>query len=309
MSEKRLTRVGIVGIGGIAKKAYLPVLCNLPGIEIVPCTRNIETLKEVMGKYHLSSGMTDLNELIAEKPDMIFLCSATEAHFEQASRIIEAGIPVHIDKPVTLSYQETKTLYDLALQHKTRVMVGFNRRYVPAVKAMAKQGIPDLIVLQKNRIIPEGDDVRHMVFDDYIHVIDTCLYLLGEPLVKIEARGTLKNGKQTMAVVHYHSAHSQAIGIMNYDNGCFEEVLEVMRHGEKKIVRSLETLEVFSEDVRQIKTSSTWQPTLNKRGFEDMITHFIDAIIKKTPFDFPFEVSLRSHEVAEEIVQQIQNQL
>lgn len=309
MSESGLTRIGIVGIGGIAKKAYLPVLCVLPGIEVIPCTRNADTVKEVMAKYHLRSGMTDLMELIAEKPDMIFLCSATEAHFEQAKLIIEAGIPLHIDKPVTLSYDETKALVDLATQYKTRVMVGFNRRYVPFVKAIAEQGSPDLIILQKNRVIPKGDEIRHMVFDDYIHVIDTCLYLLGEPLTSMEARGTMKNGKQTMLMVHYHSAHSQAIGIMNYDNGVTEEVLEVMRHGEKKIVRSLETVEVFTEDVHHTKTVSTWQPTLNKRGFEDMITHFISAVKNNTPFDFPFEVSLTSHEVAEKIVHVLESQL
>lgn len=305
MSEPRLVKVGIVGIGGIAKKAYLPVLCALPDIEVIPCTRKAETVKEVMAQYHLRTGMTDLDELIAEKPDMIFLCSATEAHYEQAVKIIEAKIPLHIDKPVTLSYDETKALVDLAKRHKTRVMVGFNRRYVPMVKAIAQQGTPDLIVLQKNRIIPQGDEIRHMVFDDYIHVIDTCLYLLNEPCLKVEARSTMKDGKQTMVVVHYHGEHAQALGIMNYDNGVVEEVLEVMRHGEKKIVRSLETLEVMSGDVHQVKTTSTWEPTLHKRGFEDMIVHFITSIKNGTPFDFPFEVSLRSHEVAEEIVRQL----
>jgi virulence factor len=305
MNEPRLTKVGIVGIGGIAKKAYLPILCNLPGIEVIPCTRKAETVKDVMAQYHLRTGMTDLDELIAEKPDMIFLCSATEAHFEQAQKIIEAKIPLHIDKPVTLSYDETKALVDLAKKHQTRVMVGFNRRYVPFVKAIAQQGTPDLIVLQKNRIIPQGDEIRHMIFDDYIHVIDTCLYLLNEPCVKVETRSTMKDGKQTMVVVHYHGEHAQALGIMNYDNGIVEEVLEVMRHGEKKIVRSMETLEVMSGDVHQVKTASTWEPTLHKRGFEAMIVHFITSVQNGTPFDFPFEVSLRSHEVAEEIVNQL----
>ena len=309
MNETKLIRVGIVGIGGIAKKAYLPILCQLPGIELIPCTRNPETVKEIMAQYHLRTGMTDLNELIKEKPDMIFLCSATSAHFEQAKAIIEAGIPLHIDKPVTLNFKETRSLVELAHRYKTRVMVGFNRRYVPTVKEIASQGIPDLIIHQKNRMHPLGDEIRHMIFDDYIHVIDTCLYLLGEPLVSLDAKGTFKNGKQTMVVVNYYSAHSHAIGIMNYANGVVEEILEVMRQGEKKIVRQMESLEYYREDKMIIKTHSTWQPTLNKRGFEDMITHFIYSVVNKTPFDFPFEVSLESHRVAEEIVNQCESQL
>ncbi len=309
MSESRLTKVGIVGIGGIAKKAYLPVLCNLEGVEIIPCTRNANTVKEVMAQYHLRSGMTDLKELIAEKPDMIFLCSATEAHFEQAKLIIEAKIPLHIDKPVTLSYQETKALAELAKQNNTRVMVGFNRRHIAFVKEIVEQGIPDLIFFQKNRIIPQGDEVRHFIFDDYIHVIDTCLYLLGEPLVKVDAKGTFKNGKLTMVVTQFHGAHALAIGVTNYDNGTVEEILEVMRPGEKKRILQMDVLETYSEDVMRIKTRSAWQPTLNKRGFEAMITHFISAVQNDSPFDFPFEVSLKSHEVAETIVQQLESQL
>ncbi len=306
MSEKRLSKVGIVGIGGIAKKAYLPVLGALPGIDLIPCSRNPETVKEVMDMYNLRTGLTDLKELIKEKPDMIFLCSATEAHFEQAKLIIEARIPLHIDKPVTLSYAETKALVDLAKQYKTRVMVGFNRRYIPFVKEIAKQGSPDLIFFQKNRIIPQGDEIRHFIFDDYIHVIDTCLYLLQEPLVSIEARGTFKQGQLTMAVVHYFGKHAHAIGITNYDNGVAEEILEVMRPGEKKRVLQMESLETYQDDVMKVKTRSAWQPTLNKRGFEDMITHFISSIQNETPFDFPFEVSLKSHEVAEDIVRQLE---
>ena len=309
MSEQALTKVGIVGIGAIAKKAYLPVLCALPGIEVIPCTRNTETLKETMAKYHLNYGMTDLKELIAEKPAMIFLCSATEAHYEQAKLIIQAGIALHIDKPVTLSLQETRDLVEMAQKYKTRVMVGFNRRYVPFVRDIVNQGVPELVLFQKNRIIPQGDEVRHFIFDDYIHVIDTCLYLLQEPAVSIQARGTFKNGKLTMVVTHFHGQHAHAIGISNYDNGVAEEILEVMRPGEKKRILQMESLETYSADVLQIKTHSAWQPTLNKRGFEDMVSHFISAVKNNTPFDFPFEVSLTSHEAAEEIVKQLESQL
>jgi virulence factor len=113
----------------------------------------------------------------------------------------------------------------------------------------------------------------------------------------------------TMVVVNYTSDHSHAIGLTNYDNGVTEEILEVMRHGEKKRILQMESLEVYKEDILQIKTRSAWQATLNKRGFEDMIKHFVSSVQNKTPFDFPFEVGLKSHEVAETIVSQLESQL
>lgn len=33
-------RIGIIGLGDIAQKAYLPVLSKKEGIELVLCTRN-----------------------------------------------------------------------------------------------------------------------------------------------------------------------------------------------------------------------------------------------------------------------------
>ena len=77
-------RIGIVGIGDIAKKAYLPVLSNMRDIQIVPCTRNQETLDNVMSMYHLSEGYTDLDDLIKCGVDAIYVTSKTEVHYEMA---------------------------------------------------------------------------------------------------------------------------------------------------------------------------------------------------------------------------------
>ncbi|MEF1307816.1 gfo/Idh/MocA family oxidoreductase, partial [Vibrio owensii] len=33
-------KIGIIGLGDIAQKAYLPVITQLPNVELVFCTRN-----------------------------------------------------------------------------------------------------------------------------------------------------------------------------------------------------------------------------------------------------------------------------
>lgn len=38
-------RIGIIGIGDICKKAYLPVLTAMANIELVLCTRNTKTIE------------------------------------------------------------------------------------------------------------------------------------------------------------------------------------------------------------------------------------------------------------------------
>ena len=46
-------KIGIVGIGDICRKAYLPVISAHRGIELVLCTRNRETLAEVSEQYRI----------------------------------------------------------------------------------------------------------------------------------------------------------------------------------------------------------------------------------------------------------------
>lgn len=304
--EERIMKVGVIGIGGIAQKAYLPILCALPNVEVLACTRNVETLKKVMSMYRLNHGMTEVSELLAMKPDAIFVCSATEAHLEHALAILEAGIPLHLDKPATLDEASTRQIVELAQQKNVPLMIGFNRRFVPSVAKIKALGTPDLILHQKNRMIPQGDTIRHLVFDDYIHVVDTCRFLLGEPVIRVDARGTFNGDRLTQVVTHFHSEHSQAIGIMNYNNGAFEEIIEVMRAGEKWVVRQLDSVEHIHHDTQHIVTRSSWEPTLTKRGFEAMITHFLNGVRTGTPFDPSPQDSLETHRVCERIVEQLE---
>lgn len=43
-----------------------------------------------------------------------------------------------MDKPLTEDYTSTKALYDLAKDHKTFLMAGFNRRFAPRIMEMKK---------------------------------------------------------------------------------------------------------------------------------------------------------------------------
>ena len=46
-------RIGIIGLGNICEKAYLPVITAIEGIEIVFCTRNKERLNSLSKKYRI----------------------------------------------------------------------------------------------------------------------------------------------------------------------------------------------------------------------------------------------------------------
>lgn len=52
-------KIGIIGLGDIAQKAYLPVITQLPNIELVFCTRNANALESLAKQYRISETCQD----------------------------------------------------------------------------------------------------------------------------------------------------------------------------------------------------------------------------------------------------------
>jgi virulence factor len=133
-------RVGIIGLGDIAKKAYLPVLSEKEDIELVLCTRNSVTLNNLAKKYRIKEKYNTLEELIRSGIDAAFISTATDAHFEVAEKILKHDINLYIDKPISMNYEETKKIVEMAKESGKIAMVGFNRRFIPIVKELKKKG-------------------------------------------------------------------------------------------------------------------------------------------------------------------------
>lgn len=62
-------RVAIIGIGAIAKKAYLPILSVMKDVELLISTRNKEVLEEVSNKYKIDRAYNKIENLLKEDID------------------------------------------------------------------------------------------------------------------------------------------------------------------------------------------------------------------------------------------------
>lgn len=299
-------RIGIVGIGDIAKKAYLPVLANRADVDLLLCTRNAEVLKSTLDQYHLNTGFTELEDLIAMKPDAIFVTAATQAHYALSMQVLEAGIPLHLDKPMSLNYEESEALVRKAREKNVLLMVGFNRRYVPYVRKVHDMGVPDLVLYQKNRHL-YPDTVRRFIVEDFVHVVDTTRYLLQDEVVDVRVRTKMEGDKLVHVIAELMTASNTGLCIMNYANGCTEEIIEVSHSHKKSIVRNLVTYEVFDQGAYMTEMPNDWMPTLKKRGFYDMTQAFIEALRDQGPSPVDPEDSLKTHAICEKIVHLIEN--
>lgn len=270
-------KIGMIGIGDIAQKAYLPILGTRQDIELSICSRNQQIVEQVGQLYRIERRFTTVQELVDSGIDAAFVHAATEAHPAIARELIQAGIHVCVDKPVAYTLQETEELVGMAQSRGVQLMVGFNRRFAPLYR-QAHEEIPhpDTILLQKNRVQPLSD-VRKTIFDDFIHVVDTLLFYLGE-VEEITFRTKVVNGLLHSIVLQLANEQTTGIGMMNRHTGVNEEIVEVMGHEKKIEVHNLNQARFFTANQEQHRKFDDWAPVLYRRGFVEMIEHFIQCV-------------------------------
>lgn len=298
-------KIGIIGLGNIAQKAYLPVILNKKEITPVLCTRNPETLKSLSEKYRVEESVQSVDELLKHELDAAFVHSSTESHFGIVEKLIKSNIPVFVDKPLSYSYSKAEELVSLAEKKGVCLFTGFNRRFAPMYSSLKSQDTPGITIMQKNRVmLPE--DTRRFIFDDFIHVVDTIRFLSPELSRDISVDHYMKDGKLLHVSVRFSAENYTAIGIMNHDSGITEEVLEVMKEGQKHVVKNLTTKTLFSNNEEKKIKFNDWNTVLFRRGFEEMIRHFLEVVRNKEFSRVPPPDSLLTHWYCEEIVRKIE---
>ncbi|MFH9469207.1 Gfo/Idh/MocA family protein [Streptomyces clavifer] len=270
-------KVGCIGLGDIAQKAYLPVLTTLPGVELHLQTRTPATLTAVAGTHRIPERQchTDLDSLLAQGLDAAFVHAPTSAHPEIAGRLLEAGVPTYIDKPLAYELAESERLVALAEEHGTGLAVGFNRRLAPSYAQCAEHP-RELILMQKNRVgLPE--DPRTMVLDDFIHVVDTLRFLVPGPVSGAVVRARIEDGLMHHVVLQLSGDGFTAIGMMNRLNGSTEEILEVSGQDSKRQVLNLSDV-VDHKGQPTLRRRGDWVPVARQRGIEQSVLSFLDAV-------------------------------
>jgi virulence factor len=92
-------KIGVIGLGDIAQKGYLPVLTAQPGLELHLHTRTPATLARIGDAHRLPHRHTSLDALLDQGLDAAFVHAPTDPHLAIGSRLIEAGVPASVDKP------------------------------------------------------------------------------------------------------------------------------------------------------------------------------------------------------------------
>jgi predicted dehydrogenase len=129
-------------------------------------------------------------EAFAGACDAAIIATPTTTHLEVASRALELGWHVLVEKPIAATVDEARELVDLATRVGRIVQVGHVERFNPAVAAAL--GIADrpryIVAERLGRFSGRSTDVD-VVLDLMIHDLDIVGALVNAPLAEIRAVG------------------------------------------------------------------------------------------------------------------------
>jgi len=295
-------KVGCIGLGDIAQKAYLPVLGGLAGVELHLQTRTPATLDRVGDSHHLPAGRRhrDLDSLLAQDLDAAFVHAPTLVHPEIVTRLLEAGVPTYVDKPLAYRLADSDRLVALAEERDLSLAVGFNRRFAPGYVQCADHP-RELILMQKNRIgLPE--EPRSMILDDFIHVVDTLRFLVPGPIDDVTVRARVEDGLLHHVVLQLAGDGFTALGVMNRLSGSAEEILEVSGQDTKRQVINLAEI-IDHKGQPTVRRRGDWVPVARQRGIEQATLAFLDAV--RAGKVLSARDALATHELCERVVRAV----
>lgn len=298
-----MLKIGVMGLGNIAQKAYLPVMASLQDqCEFHLTTRNATKRAALAARYGFTHTHATIDELIAEHPAAVFVHTPTATHAPIIKQLLMADINVYVDKPVATDLQVVQGLYDLAAARHLLLTCGFNRRFAPFNQRL--KALPDKRLITAEKVRERGgQDPETAVFDLMIHTVDTGLFLLDEPLITTGGRIVL--ARQEVLGQGYltaQTAHQQLFVTTNMFGGVNLEQTTVQAVTQRAMVTDLSTYQEFSTARVVTDQFPDWEPTLQKRGFAPLINAFLKAVTDHGPNPVDPASAITSHAVCRHLL-------
>ncbi len=132
-----MIRIGIIGCGHWGAN-YLRIFTQLKDSEALVCCDLLqENLEDVKKHYNQIELTTNFSKLLQNPHiDAAVIATPAKTHYKIARQALLAGKHVLVEKPLSLLYEESKKLVDLAKKKKRVLMVGHTFLFNPAVRML-----------------------------------------------------------------------------------------------------------------------------------------------------------------------------
>lgn len=196
---KQQVPIAVVGLGYFGR-FHVQHLARHPNARLVAVVDRKKDLARSVAREFGCTAFTDYRDVIGSVA-AASVVAPTQHHFSMARDLIEAGIDVLVEKPMTHDEPTAVALAATAQRTGRILQVGHIERFSSCFKEMSRL-VERPHYIESNRIAPwreRGTDVD-VVLDVMIHDLDIILGLARSPVASVEAVGTpVFSGKTDIA--------------------------------------------------------------------------------------------------------------
>ena len=188
-------RIAVVGVGHLGQH-HARILSTFPDVDLVGVVDpNPDQAAAVAAKCG-TRPLPSVDALIGEV-DAVSVAAPTVHHHAIASRLLQAGVPVLVEKPICRTVAEADELIALAEAAGVPLQVGHIERFNPAFEELVKRPISAKFIEAERHgpFTGRSTDIG-AVLDLMIHDIDLLLSLVGSTVVDVSAVGASVFGGQ-----------------------------------------------------------------------------------------------------------------
>lgn len=199
-------KIALVGTGGWARQ-HARILAGRADVEFCGIVgRNDERTTARAAEFETRPYLSIAAMLDAENPDLVCVCLPNQHHFEATLQLLQAGVPLLVEKPLVFELEQARQLIEAARERDLFFAINFNHRYARPLR-MAKSAIEagelgDL-TFASWRFGGEGqqDHPHANLIETQCHGFDQLEWLCG-PIVSIAAQMSDRTGQgfSTMAL-------------------------------------------------------------------------------------------------------------
>jgi len=126
-------RWGIIGCGNVTEYKSGPAFQKIRNSELVAVMRrNGKLARNYAYRHHVPKWYDDADKLI-DDPDInaVYIATPPSSHLEYALRLIKAGKPVYVEKPMARSFAECQQMLQASATADIPLFVAYYRRALP----------------------------------------------------------------------------------------------------------------------------------------------------------------------------------
>ncbi len=181
-------RVGVIGAGSFGRH-HVRAISETRGVQLAAVVDIDLARANALAEPHQAAAFANADDILT-LADCAIIATPTLTHAAIATRLLEAGLDVLVEKPIAHSAGEGDRLARLARERGRILQVGHLERFNPAITALAQTlSVPLFFEIHRLSVFtPRSLDID-VVLDLMIHDLDIVLSFTRELPVEIRAAG------------------------------------------------------------------------------------------------------------------------